>query len=185
MLGDSWDKVLQGGHYVRQHLEDPIFMDAVSIGSYAHRPRWIWTNLAPSPTLATSFFAVLPPFDQKVDDILDPNRTFLPVVRDDLPPLVLTNNVGASRMGLSHLYEVSKVIRLPRLGVGYGVGCAMGFHISTTATFGLFEGQRRFVLGQAMDLHSMMWTVSLCLALQRHHDDQLLSMGAEDTSRGA
>ena len=31
----------------------------------------------------------------------------------------------------------------------------------------------------------MVWTVGLCLALQRHHDDQLLSMGAEDSGQGA
>ena len=45
---------------------------------------------------------------------------------------------------------------------------AMGFRTITTAALGLSEG---FVLGQAMDLHTMVWTVSLCLALQRHHGD--------------
>ena len=76
LLEDSRDKVLEGGHYVRQHLGDPIFVDAASIGSYAHRPRWIWTNLAPSSTLVAVFSAVHLPFDQKADDILDSNRTF-------------------------------------------------------------------------------------------------------------
>ena len=42
---------------------------------------------------------------------------------------------------------------------------AMGFRTCTTAAPGLSEGQRRFVLGQAMDLHTMVWTVRLCLAL--------------------
>jgi hypothetical protein len=41
---------------------------------------------------------VLPLFDQKVDDILDPNRISLSVVRDDLPQLVLVNKVGAPQM---------------------------------------------------------------------------------------
>ena len=94
LLGDSRDKVLEGGHYVRPHLGDSIFVDAASIGSYAHRPQWIWTNLAPSSTLAATFSAVHPPFDQKVDDILDPNQTSLLVVQDDLPPLALVNKVG-------------------------------------------------------------------------------------------
>ena len=80
-----------------QHLGNSIFVDAASIGSYAHWPRWIWTNLAPSSTLAATFSAVLPHFDQKVDDILDPNWTSLPVVRDDLPPLALVNKVEAPR----------------------------------------------------------------------------------------
>ena len=65
LLGHSWNKVLEGGHYVCQHLGDPIFVDATNIGSYAYRPRWIWTNLAPSSTLAATFFAVPPPFDQR------------------------------------------------------------------------------------------------------------------------
>ena len=36
LLGDPQDRVLEGGHYVRQHLGDPIFVDATSIGSYVH-----------------------------------------------------------------------------------------------------------------------------------------------------
>jgi hypothetical protein len=61
----------------------------------------------------------------------------------------------------------------------------MRFRIGTTAAPGLFEGQRCFVLDQAMDLHTMVWTFSLCLALQRHYGDHLLSLGAEDSGHGA
>ena len=62
---------------------------------------------------------------------------------------------------------------------------ALGFHTYTTATpgvpgFRIFKGQRRYLLDQAMDLHTMVWNVGLCLALQRHHGDQLLSLGAKD-----
>ena len=60
----------------------------------------------------------------------------------------------------------------------------MGFRIGTTAAPGLSKGERRFVLGQAMDLHTMVWSVGLCLALQRHHGDHLLSLGAEDYGQG-
>ena len=73
LLEDSQDKVLEGQNYVCQHLGDPIFVNAMSLGSYAHQPRWIWTNLASLSTLATTFCAISPPFYQKVDDILDPN----------------------------------------------------------------------------------------------------------------
>ena len=97
LLGDSRAKVLEGRHYVCQHLGDPIFVDAAGLGSYSHRPRWLWTNLAPLSTLAAAFSAVPLPSYQKVDDILDPNRTSLPVVRDDLPPLASVNKVGAPR----------------------------------------------------------------------------------------
>ena len=30
----------------------------------------------------------------------------------------------------------------------------------------------------------MVWTIGLCLVLQQHHDDQLLSLGAEDLCQG-
>ena len=62
---------------------------------------------------------------------------------------------------------------------------AMRFRTGTTAAPGLSEGQRRFVLGQVMDLHTMVWTVSLCLALQWHHGHQLLSLGVDDSGKGA
>ena len=41
LLRDYRDKMLEGKHYVRQHLGDSIFVDAVSTGSYAHWPQWI------------------------------------------------------------------------------------------------------------------------------------------------
>ena len=62
---------------------------------------------------------------------------------------------------------------------------AMEFRTSTTTAPGLSEDQRRFVLGQTMDLHTMVWTVGLSLALQRHQADHLLSLRAEDYGQGA
>ena len=71
LLEDSRDKVLKNKHYVCKHLGDLIFVDAGVLGSYFHQPRWLWTNLAPPSSLATTFSAMLPPFDQKMDDILN------------------------------------------------------------------------------------------------------------------
>jgi len=191
--------VLEDDHYVRQYLEDPIFVDAASIGSYAHRPQWIWTNLTPSSTLAIAFSVVPPPFDQKVDDILDPNRTSLSVVRDDLPPLALVNKVGAPRQAFSTFMTFPQSFVFCNRGPGMVWDThtkthtepladeqerAMGFPTGTTAAPGLSEGQRRFVLGQAIDLHTMVWTVGLCLSLQKHHGDQWLSLGQRTLVRG-
>ena len=41
------------------------------------------------------------------------------------------------------------------------------------------------MLGQTIDLNAMVWTIGLCLALQRHRGDPLLSLEAEDSSKGA
>ena len=72
--------MLEDGHYVSQHLGDPIFVDVAGLGSYSHWLWWLWTNLALLFILAAAFFAVPPPFDKRVDAILDPNRTSLPIV---------------------------------------------------------------------------------------------------------
>ena len=45
----------------------------------------------------------------------------------------------------------------------------------------LYEGQWRFMLGQAMGSYIMVWTVGLCLSLQKH---QWLYVGAEDSGQG-
>ena len=80
LLGDSKDKVSEGRNYICQHFGNSIFVDATGLGSYSHRPQWIWTNLALLSTLAAIFFCSASSFNTKVNDILDPNRTSLPVV---------------------------------------------------------------------------------------------------------
>jgi hypothetical protein len=62
---------------------------------------------------------------------------------------------------------------------------AMGSYIGTTANPDLSKGQRRFVLGQTMDLHTMVWTVRLCIALQRHRNDHFLCLEVEDLGQEA
>ena len=199
LLGDSRDKVLEGQHFVCKHLRDFIFVDAASLGSYTHRPRWIWTNLAPLSILPAALSVVPPPFDQKVDHILDSNRTSLPVVRDDLPSLALVNKVGAPRRVFPTFMTFPQSFafhnRKPCLVCDADTKThtkplhdkqerAMGFCTGTTATPGLSEGQRCFVLGQAMDIHTMVWTVGLRLALQWHHGDHFLSLGVDNYGQG-
>jgi hypothetical protein len=61
----------------------------------------------------------------------------------------------------------------------------MGFPTGTTAAHGLQEGQRRFLLGQAIDLNSIVWIIGICLAAQQRMDDQLFSLRAENNDQGA
>ena len=149
----------------------------------SHHPRWLWTNFAPLSILAVAFFVVPSPFNYKVDDILDPHLIFLSVVQNDLPPLALVNKVGSPWRTFStfmtspqscafrdamvwenHIKTHTKPSTDEREH-------ALGFCTGTTTSYGFFEGQRRFVLGQAMDLNTMVLMVNLCFALQRHHDD--------------
>ena len=59
LLGDSQDKVLEGRHYVCQHLSDPICVDVTVFDCYFHWPRCLWTNLAPLSTITTKFLQCL------------------------------------------------------------------------------------------------------------------------------
>jgi hypothetical protein len=78
LLEVSWDKVLEGKHYVCQHLENPIFEDVRRLGLNSHCFQWLWTNLALLSALCVVFFTMSPYFDQKVYDILDPNILIYP-----------------------------------------------------------------------------------------------------------
>jgi hypothetical protein len=139
---------------------------------------------------------VPPPFDQKVDDNLDPNRISLPVVRDDLSPLALVNKVGAPQRVFPTFMTFPQSFTFRDRGPGMVWNThtkthtepladererAMRFRTGTTAALDLSEGQRRFVLGQTMDLHTMVWTIGLFLSLQRHHGDQWLSLREKDS----
>jgi hypothetical protein len=62
---------------------------------------------------------------------------------------------------------------------------AMGFPTGTTAAHGLQEGHKRFLLGQAMDLNSIVWIIGICLATQQRMDDQLFPLRAENNGQWA
>ena len=62
---------------------------------------------------------------------------------------------------------------------------AMEFRARTIAAFGVSKDQRQIMLVQAMDLNILVWTISLCLALQRCRGDHLLSLEAENFRQGA
>ena len=62
---------------------------------------------------------------------------------------------------------------------------AMGFVTGTTAAPGLSEGQRRFLLGQAIDLNTLVWVCGLTFAVQRHHHDHPRELGATTHGQGA
>ena len=92
------------------------------------------------------------------------------VVRDDLPPLALVNKMGAPRRALPifMMFPQSFAFRDQGSGMMWDVHTkihtkpladererAIGFRTSTTAAPSLSESQQRFVLGQAMNLHTM------------------------------
>jgi hypothetical protein len=135
-----------------------------------------------------------------VDDILDDHRVALGVSKDDESPLALVNKMGAPRAALPTFvtYPGSFAFRARGPGMVWDANSqtheeptadererAMGFLTGTTAAHDLTEGQRRFLLGQAIDLNTLVWVFGICLAVQRHHDGHLLTLRSESNGQGA
>ena len=87
----------EDGAYIHHLLGPPIFVDAAALGSYAHRPRWMWTNLASTSALTFALAQVQRPVRRELDDILDDHRVSTEVTKDDEPPLAVVNLVGFTR----------------------------------------------------------------------------------------
>jgi hypothetical protein len=162
-------------------LDVPVLIDAAAVGSRAHRPRFWWTNLAPAELLQSAIARTRRP-NVYVSDILDPHRTPRRVYHDDQVPLAAINRKGEPRrafptlVSFAHLYafkdnesglvwnSITQEMVEPNADERKK---AMGFPTSTTNVNGISEQQRRFLLGQAMDLNYLIWVVSLVVAEQR------------------
>jgi hypothetical protein len=114
-----------------------------------------------------------------VSDILDPHRAPRRVYHDDQASLGVVNRKGEPQRALSTLVSFARSYAFKDNGLGLvwdsttqemvepNVGereRAMGFFTSTTNVPGLSEHQRRFLLGQAMDVNYMTWIVLLVVA---------------------
>ena len=199
-MGDTRAKVREDGAYIHHLLGPPTFVDAAALGSYAHRPRWIWTNLASATTLASALAQVRRPPRREVDGILDDHRISTEVSTDDEPPLAVVNRVGFTRRAFPTLmcYPASFAFRAHGPGMVWDTTSqtyeepsadererAMGFLTGTTAAPDLSEGQRRFLLGQAIDLNTLVWICGICFAVQRHQRDHSRLLGADHDGQGA
>ena len=199
-LGDTRTKVREDSAYIHHLLGPPTFVDAAAMGSYAHRPRWIWTNLVSSALLTLALAQVQRPFHRRVTDILDDHRVTLMVTKDDEPPLAVVNRAGYDRAAFPTLmcYPGSFAFRAQGPGMVWDDVSqayeepsadererAMGFLTGTTAAPGLSEGQRRFLLGQAIDLNTLVWVCGLSFAVQGYYRDHPRELGAATDGQGA
>ena len=92
--------MVKDGEYINQILDIPTFLDTASLGSIAHRPRWLWTNLVSPQVLSVAIVRIPLLMNRKVDDILDDHRVSLVVTKDDTLPFALINNIGIPRCSL-------------------------------------------------------------------------------------
>jgi hypothetical protein len=168
-------------HKIHGILGVPVLIDAAAVGSRAHRPRFWWTNLALAKLLQSAIGRTRRP-DVYVSDILDPHRIPRYVYHDDQAPLAVINRKGEPRRAFPTLVSFARSYAFKNNEPGLAWDSitqemvepntdererAMGFPTDTTIVHGISEQQRRFLLGQAMDLNCLLWVVSLVVAEQR------------------
>ena len=68
-----------------------MVMDATALGSYVHRLRWKWTNLASASRISIAPYRLARPTGRHVDHILEEGRHAQAMVHADQPPLAVVN----------------------------------------------------------------------------------------------
>ena len=74
MMAVALTKIKEAYAIILSSLGQPIILDAARVGSYAHRLRNYWTNLAAPEALQLVLDSIHPNPDQSVADILEPGR---------------------------------------------------------------------------------------------------------------
>ena len=171
--------IRQDFQHIQHYLGKPVTLDAARHGSYAHRLRAIWTNLVDIQVLHAANQLVTRDLHLIVDDILDPYHKAQICTRPDYPPFYPANEVGRNISALPTLvsFPGSYAFRNGGPGMVYNNVTskleepnadererAMGFPTGTTAAPNIPEGQRRRLLGQAIDLRCLTFLLSLGLA---------------------
>jgi hypothetical protein len=133
-----------------------------------------------------------------MDDNLDDHCVSLAVTKDDILPFALINKMGIPRGALPTFVTYPRSFPFRSRGpdmiwdsnsqthdepMADEREHAMGFCTCTTAAHRLQEGQRRFLLGQTVDLNSIMWIIGICLAAQQQIDNQLLPLRVNNGQR--
>ncbi|BBN03753.1 hypothetical protein Mp_2g26090 [Marchantia polymorpha subsp. ruderalis] len=130
LLGDTRAQLMAIVHKVRAWIGSAVLLDAVRVGSRAHRARLWWTNLLPREILRHAYDSVQRDPTLTVDSILDVSRHSQVVRVDDRSPMALMNRVGQPRMALptfvnypaSHAYRDGGPGLLPCSWRGFSCG---------------------------------------------------------------
>lgn len=166
---------------INYQVGEPLVMDAVQVGSYAHRLRNFWTNLVSVEVLRAALLHTRRNPEACLTDVLEPGHLLRPVLHSETPPLIPVNVPGQVRKVLPTLVTHANSHAFRGDGPGLVLDQftqqwveptavererVMGFQDETTAAPTITKKQRRAALGRAMDMHSITWLVSVCLAFQ-------------------
>jgi hypothetical protein len=168
---------------VKHYLGELLLFNAAQCGSYAHRLRNWWTNLAPLSVLQLVIRYTIKDPNLQVSHILDDQSSCQPVTRQEKPPWFPANIIGkpisvwptfVSFLG-AHTFQ----------GDGLGlVYChasatwdelsleererAMGFQTGTTSHTKVSRLEHNALLGRNMDLNSFTWLLITCVLFQMY-----------------
>jgi hypothetical protein len=161
-------------------LGDPVLLDAAQFGSYAHRLRDFWTNLADTQHLQLVAAHVQVKANRSVADILDPGRFAATAEVTDKPPFYVCNVQGEQLRAFPTLvaHPLSRAFRDIRGGVIYDNNImqfsqlrphererCMGFEAGDTSYPGACDEDRCAILGRAMDMNCLQGLIAMSWAL--------------------
>jgi hypothetical protein len=163
-------------------LGQPVTFDAAQAGSYAHRLRNYWTNLADPSCLQKVLDCLRIPHEHTINDIIGPTRMSKTVEPGEQTISgVQYNQVGKPRVVMPTLmaFPRSRAFRAGRQGCIFDIAhqqfdeptahereVIMGFEPSSTAAPGVTERERRALLGQAIDINALttLWSAATTIA---------------------
>ena len=171
---------------IKSMIGIPLEMDAASAGSFAHRLRNYWFNVAPAQAVASVFGWVRRP-EQLARTlqgwvVQDANRQVAPVERDDQMPFHRVDRRGQPRQLWPTLvaYPQSRAFRPGRPGAIWVKDLqqwdepspdererALGYPTGATAAPGVTRAQRHSITGRCMDAFAMQSLLAISIAL--HH----------------
>jgi hypothetical protein len=191
--GDKRPRVQSHFEGVRGILGPELVLDAAQLGSRAHRLRAWWTNLEGMALLRAALKAQTRPPNHFVHQVLGPGRRARMPKSPGVLPWAKVEIPGEPRPALNTFVSYGGSYAFSQGGGGV-LACvqpngavtyeeptaeerdlAMGFPRGFTAARGVSEPTRRELLGQAMDLNSVMWI----LAVAREAGQRRAPLGGE------
>ena len=176
---------------LQQTLGTPVTFDAARAGSYAHRLRNYWTNLADPQLLQATLDHLACPHEFVLDEILGHRRYTLDTKPGEKSVSGYTvNQPGKPRVTFPTLmsYPFSRAFKPGHKGSIYDAQSRlfdepsaeereviMGFEPSSTAAPELTEQDRRSLLGQSIDLNALLalWHASQQLVVESCEESKL------------
>ncbi|GAQ92009.1 hypothetical protein KFL_009030040, partial [Klebsormidium nitens] len=179
---DKRPKVREHYEAVRGLLGPEVVVDAAQLGSRAHRLRAWWTNLEGMALLREALSQQKRPEGLFVGQVLGAGRRAKQPRSEGVAPWAKVERPGEARRALNTFVSYSGSYAFSRAGGGV-LRCerpggqvtfeeptaeerelAMGFPRGFTAAPGVSENLRRELLGQTMDLNTVMWLLAACRA---------------------